>query len=188
MLTSTVTARTAPNHPDVLLFVRDKKKIHIVVPLLRVNNTWTSYITFLWCVMNFILYTPLASAVKKKVIWTELNLTEFLNKHKGKLQVLTSPIHFFRMLQILTLFLENMTAGNDSLQSMKRRNDQSRIFYTVSRKIMFWWMTVHPNQTISCNGDKNRKTQKKECYLFSQSFREEVVHSLKPAISITIMH
>lgn len=32
------------------------------------------------------------------------------------MQVLTNPMHFFRMLQILTLFRENMGAGNDSLK------------------------------------------------------------------------
>lgn len=35
--------------------------------------------------------------------------------------VLTNPMHFFRMLQILTLLRENMGAGNDSLQWIQRK-------------------------------------------------------------------
>lgn len=40
---------------------------------------------------------------------------------KNERQVLTNPMHFFRMLQILTLFRENMGAGNDSLQWIRRK-------------------------------------------------------------------
>lgn len=43
-------------------------------------------------------------------------------KQIGNVQVLTSPMHFFRMLQILTVFLENMGAGNESLKGQKTRN------------------------------------------------------------------